>query len=90
MKQLFDAIKKGQCELVRQLLTSDRSLAKQRRKGDYKYDVDIELDAYKFLGAYIGPLTALQYAILNGQDPLAKDIIDASFQEDLGIKGLVY
>jgi ankyrin repeat protein len=39
------------------------------------------LDAYKFLGAYIGSLTGLQLAILKGNERIALDIIDSSLSE---------
>ena len=53
-------------------------------KGDYKYDSEIENDAFKFLGAYIGPLTGLHAAILLEQESIALDIVDATLNpEDL-------
>jgi hypothetical protein len=41
------------------------------------------LDAFKFLGAYIGRITPLQHALLMGQDAIARDIIDATFEHGL-------
>ena len=50
---------------------------------DAKFDAEVELDAYKFLGAYLGQISPLHYAILLGQDEIAKDIIERAFVEDL-------
>jgi hypothetical protein len=50
---------------------------------DAKFDPEVELDAYKFLGAYLGQISPLHYAILLGQDEIAKDIIERAFKEDL-------
>jgi hypothetical protein len=33
-----------------------------------RYDPEIENDAYKFLGAYIGAISALQFSIIAGHD----------------------
>jgi len=64
----------------------NKSLTSQRyRDPSVKFEGESELDAYKFLGAYIGPTTALQLAILTGNDAAAKDIIDATFKDDLDI-----
>lgn len=48
----------------------------------HKYENEYELDAYKFLGAYIGPLTGLQFAILKGDESIAMDIIEATLDKD--------
>ncbi|TPX46126.1 hypothetical protein SeLEV6574_g03400 [Synchytrium endobioticum] len=50
-----------------------------------KCDPALELDMYKFMGAYLGQMSALQYAILLGQDSIAKDIAERTFKEDLDI-----
>ncbi|KAJ3275174.1 hypothetical protein HK104_003948, partial [Borealophlyctis nickersoniae] len=41
-----------------------------------KFDPDVELDAYKFLGAYVGGVTPLQCAIMKGEDAIARDIVE--------------
>lgn len=48
-----------------------------------KFEPDVELDAYKFLGAYIGGMTGLHLAILTGHDAIAKDIIERMLKEDI-------
>ncbi|KAG5456888.1 MAG: hypothetical protein BJ554DRAFT_3239, partial [Olpidium bornovanus] len=80
IEEFFDAISAGDSDKVRSILTVDRSVTKEKLKGDYKYDPAVELDAYKFLGS----LTGLQSAILLGADAIAKDIIDYTFQEGKG------
>ena len=45
----------------------------------------MELESYKFLWAYLGNMTGLQYAIMLGWDDLAKDLVDGSFSGDLDI-----
>ncbi|KAJ3254258.1 hypothetical protein HK103_007311 [Boothiomyces macroporosus] len=66
------------------MLLQEKGLASQKYKSeDAKFDADVELDAYKFLGAYLGAMTPLHFAILLGQDDIAKDIIERSFKEDL-------
>ncbi|KAI9168471.1 hypothetical protein H9P43_007843 [Blastocladiella emersonii ATCC 22665] len=84
----FAAVAKGDTALVRELLAHNRELAKAKQRGDYKYPKDMELEALKFLGGYIGmgSMTGLHLAILLGLDAVARDIIDSSFQEDLDEK----
>ncbi|KAL2918729.1 hypothetical protein HK105_201563 [Polyrhizophydium stewartii] len=55
----------------------------EHRDAGARFDADVELDAYKFLGAYLGALTPLQYALLLGHDAIARDITERSFKEDL-------
>ncbi|KAJ3208560.1 hypothetical protein HDU67_006678 [Dinochytrium kinnereticum] len=84
--ELFEAIKSAQTELVRTLLLEDKSLASTKhRDPTAKFDPDVELDAYKFLGAYIGQCTPLQMAILCGQDGIARDILDRTVKDDLDV-----
>jgi hypothetical protein len=65
-------------------LLQEKGLTNKKFKtDDAKFDTSVELDAYKFLGAYIGAITPLQFAIILGQDEIAKDIIERSFKEDL-------
>ncbi|EPZ32339.1 hypothetical protein ROZALSC1DRAFT_27495 [Rozella allomycis CSF55] len=86
IENYFKAIKNGQTDIVRGMLTEHPDLAKIKyRHNDFKYEGEIELDAYKFLGAYIGSVTGLHAAIIWGQDDLAKEIIDKSFTDDLDI-----
>ena len=70
---------------MRQLLAADKSLCHAARRGDYRYPVDVEVDGYNLLGAYLNPLTGLHFSLLLGFDDIAADIIDASFKEDLEI-----
>lgn len=66
------------------MLLSEKSLTSNKHKDlTVKYEVDIENDAYKFLGAYIGNMTALHYSILTGHDAIAKDIIERTLKDDL-------
>ena len=75
----FTAIEKGDAEAVRSFITTNKSLTQVRHKSvQWKYDMDIEMDAYKFLGAYLGQLTGLQLSLLKGHDRIAHDIIDAT------------
>ena len=63
---------------------TEKTLASQKLKySEARFEPDVELDAYKFLGAYLGAMTALHFAILQGQDTIARDILDRSFNEDL-------
>ncbi|RUS17663.1 hypothetical protein BC937DRAFT_89669 [Endogone sp. FLAS-F59071] len=81
----FAAIQANDTSRVRLLLAADQTLTAVRAKGEYRYEERVELDAYKFLGAYIGQMAGLQAAILWGKDSIARDIIDAAFEEDLQI-----
>ncbi|RUO96969.1 hypothetical protein BC936DRAFT_141191 [Jimgerdemannia flammicorona] len=80
-KLYFAAIQASDTSQVRSLIATDQTLTTVKTKGDYRYEGSIELDAYKFLGAYVGQMTGLQAAILWGRDTVAKDIIDATFRE---------
>ncbi|KAI8819631.1 uncharacterized protein EV422DRAFT_99990 [Fimicolochytrium jonesii] len=86
LESLFKAIGAGDTETVRALLLADKSLTSQKhRDASLKFEADVELDAYKFLGAYIGAITPLQKAILSGQDAIAKDILERTLKDDLDI-----
>ncbi|KAJ3051691.1 hypothetical protein HK097_007277, partial [Rhizophlyctis rosea] len=86
IEALFEAIKKQDPEQVRSLILQNKQLTSLRhRDPSIKFDPDVELDAYKFLGAYIGAVTALQLAILLGLDSIAKDIVERSLKDDLDI-----
>lgn len=56
---------------------------------DVGYDASLELSAYQFLGAYIGPITGLQYSLLLSQTDehrwhqIMLQLIDASSKSDL-------
>ncbi|KAJ3237400.1 hypothetical protein HDU81_009498 [Chytriomyces hyalinus] len=86
IEDLFKAIKSSNSDSVRSIISSNKDLTKEKlRDATAKFDVDVEIDAYKFLGAYIGSCTPLQMALLKGHDSIAKDIIDVSSKEDLDI-----
>ncbi|KAI8621607.1 hypothetical protein BC830DRAFT_1093362 [Chytriomyces sp. MP71] len=86
IEDLFKAIKSSNADSVRSIISTNKGLTTERLKDtSAKFDVDIEIDAYKFLGAYVGSCTALQMALLKGHDSIAKDIIDVSTKEDLDI-----
>ncbi|KAJ3116191.1 hypothetical protein HDU96_010217 [Phlyctochytrium bullatum] len=86
VEDVSGTIKAGKTEVVRELLLEDKSLVSAKHKDPTaKFDSEVELDAYKFLGAYIGQITPLQLAILCGQDSIARDILDRSVQDDLDI-----
>ncbi|KAI9012863.1 hypothetical protein BC832DRAFT_548205 [Gaertneriomyces semiglobifer] len=86
IEALFDAIKAGDANKVRDFLLQDKGLTSQKhRDPTVKFDAELEMDAYKFLGAYIGQVTPLQLAILCGQDSIAKDILERTLQDDLDI-----
>ncbi|KAL7753357.1 hypothetical protein RI367_001132 [Sorochytrium milnesiophthora] len=82
-EKLFTAIQNNDGAQVRELLAKDQSLTKAKKRGDFKYPADLELESIKFLGAYIGSLTGLQFAILHGLDSVAHDIADSTFKEDM-------
>ncbi|PVU84586.1 hypothetical protein BB559_007548 [Furculomyces boomerangus] len=84
--QFFRAIEGGENEKARNLITKNRSLTRATNKEVYyRYDPELEISAYRFLGAYIGPVTGVQLALLLGNDKLAIDLIDASFEQDLEV-----
>ncbi|KAI9091128.1 hypothetical protein DFS34DRAFT_635929 [Phlyctochytrium arcticum] len=84
MDDLFKSIKAGDSASVRTLLLNDKTLTSQKhRDPSAKFDSEVELDAYKFLGAYIGSITPLQMAILCGQDTIARDIVERTLKDDL-------
>ncbi|KAJ3002388.1 CAP-Gly domain-containing linker protein 4, partial [Thoreauomyces humboldtii] len=79
-------IKKPSPEEARTLLLADKTLTSQKhRDPTVKFATDVELDSYAYIGAYIGSLTALQLAILCGQDAIAKDVLERTLKEDLDI-----
>ncbi|RKP22993.1 hypothetical protein SYNPS1DRAFT_19282, partial [Syncephalis pseudoplumigaleata] len=49
------------------------------------YHEDHRLDAYKFLGAYMGAVTGLQLALLAQQESIAKDILNVTFDQDIDL-----
>jgi len=69
--------------LVRSLLQDKKYTTVKKADPRAKYDNEVEVDGYKFLGAYLGKMTGLQFAIMLGQDDVAKDIIDATLKDDL-------
>jgi len=82
---LFDAIFNKDKEKVRSLLQDKKYTTVKKSDPRAKYDNEVEVDGYKFLGAYYGKMTGLQFAIMLGQDDVAKDIIDATLKDDLDI-----
>lgn len=84
VEAFFTAIRNSDSETVRALLSADRRLTFQRlRRSDWRYQKESELDAFRLLGAYIGRLTGLQYAIIEGKTGIALDIVDVTFQQGI-------
>jgi hypothetical protein len=82
VEAFFSAIRAGDAEAVRALLATDRTLITCRQRADHwQYDKEHALDAYKFLGAYVGAVTGLHAAILSGHENIAKDILDLTFDQ---------
>ncbi|KXN75063.1 hypothetical protein CONCODRAFT_76567 [Conidiobolus coronatus NRRL 28638] len=81
----FSAIETNDSDKVRELLSNNRKLTTVKRRGNYHYDASIELDAYKFLGAYLGALSGLHLALLLGHESIARDITDVTFDQDLNL-----
>ncbi|KAG0057086.1 hypothetical protein BGZ83_001935 [Gryganskiella cystojenkinii] len=87
-REFFKAIQNQDANTVRQLLMDhDKTAMTQAR---WKAPMDVahypsgaEVYAFRLLGAYLGPLTGLQFSILIGQDGIAKDILDATFDQDV-------
>ncbi|KAF9992213.1 hypothetical protein BGZ79_003375 [Entomortierella chlamydospora] len=86
IKEFFGAIQEHDSDTVRRLLVDHKTdLTSARFKPDpqsVSFPPEIERDAYTLLGAYLGPLTGLQYSILTGKDDIALDILDATFEQD--------
>ena len=81
--EYFDAVDHGNAEQVRSLLQQYKQLCSAKQKSDnWKWDNSYALDAYKFLGAYLGSMTGLQVAVLRGFEEIAADIIDATLNPD--------
>ncbi|KAF9583657.1 hypothetical protein BGW38_008927 [Lunasporangiospora selenospora] len=86
LEEFFSAIQERNADLVRQLLADHKTeLTQARKKPDRAtgFPKEIERDAFTLLGAFIGPLTGLQFAILTGCDESAKDILDSTFDQDV-------
>ncbi|KAJ1909178.1 hypothetical protein H4219_006437, partial [Mycoemilia scoparia] len=82
--EFFEAIEAHDAAKVRKMVQENRLLTQVRNKEEYyRYDSGVELDAYRCLGAYIGAVTGLQLAVLLGNEEMALDLIDATFQSDL-------
>lgn len=85
-QDLFAAIKAGNTDEVRNIVLEDKELLSQKQAdGLLKFDSEVELDGYKFLGAYIGSVTAVQYALFQGRTDMAKDLIERSSSDELNI-----
>ncbi|KAK3832210.1 MAG: hypothetical protein JOS17DRAFT_743322 [Linnemannia elongata] len=87
IKEFFAAIHEQDTEAVRRLLVDHKAdLTRARFKPEPRvvcFPPEVERDAYTLLGAYLGPLTGLQFSILTGRDGVAKDILDATFEQDV-------
>ncbi|KAF9430852.1 hypothetical protein BGZ76_000680 [Entomortierella beljakovae] len=87
VQEFFGAIHEQDTETVRRLLADHKTdLTRARFKPEPRsgaFPPEIERDAYTLLGAYLGPLTGLQYSILTGKDDIAKDILDATFDQEV-------
>ncbi|KAG9068746.1 hypothetical protein KI688_011029 [Linnemannia hyalina] len=88
INEFFTAIHEQDTEAVRQLLVDHKAdLTRARFKPEprtVRFPDEVERDAYTLLGAYLGPLTGLQYSILTGRDAIAKDILDSTFEQGEG------
>ncbi|KAF9183956.1 hypothetical protein BGZ51_003656 [Haplosporangium sp. Z 767] len=86
-QEFFNAIQDHDTDTVRRLLVDHKTeLTRVRFKPEpqsVRFPAEVERDAYTLLGAYLGPLTGLQYSILTGRDGIAKDILDATFEQDI-------
>ncbi|KAG0380592.1 hypothetical protein BGX24_007109 [Mortierella sp. AD032] len=86
-KEFFTAIQEQDTETVRRLLVDHKTdLTMARFKPEpqsARFPAEVERDAYTLLGAYLGPLTGLQFSILTGRDGIAKDILDSTFEQDV-------
>ncbi|KAF9907694.1 hypothetical protein EC991_010726 [Linnemannia zychae] len=85
--EFFAAILEQDTEAVRRLLVDYKTdLTRARFKPEpqsVRFPAEVERDAFTLLGAYLGPLTGLQYSILTGRDDIAKDILDSTFEQDV-------
>ncbi len=70
---------------VRTLVASNKQVLKQKSREAVRFPPEDELDGIKFLGAYTGELSGLQLALFLAQDDIAREIVQASFTEDLNI-----
>ncbi|KAI1296271.1 hypothetical protein EDD11_007428 [Mortierella claussenii] len=87
VQEFFEAIQQQDTEKVRRLLMDHKTdLTQARFKPEppsVAFPPEVERDAYTLLGAYLGPLTGLQYSILTARDSIAKDILDSTFEQDI-------
>ncbi|KAF9958106.1 hypothetical protein BGZ70_009305 [Mortierella alpina] len=87
VQEFFNAIQNQDTDKVRQLLVVHKTdLTRATFKPDpqsVRFPAEVERDAYTLLGAYLGPLTGLQFSILTGCDGVAKDILDSTFEQDV-------
>ncbi|KAF9973305.1 hypothetical protein BGZ73_003449 [Actinomortierella ambigua] len=85
------ALEDEQTDEIRDMLASHKKELtsewrfKNPRGTSWPYPVEIERDAFTLLGAYQGPMTALQLAILLGKDSIARDILDSTFEQDIDL-----
>ena len=84
MSCIWSSIQNGDAEAVRNVLLETPSLASTTsRFPALTWDKNLENDAYKLLGAYLGSMTPLHLSIFCGQDDIAKDIIQRTNSDDL-------
>ncbi|KAF9943955.1 hypothetical protein BGZ65_012928, partial [Modicella reniformis] len=85
IQEFFGAIQEQNTDTVRHLLAVHKTdLTRARFKFEPKnntFPPEVERDAYTLLGAFMGSMTGLQYSILTGQDGVAKDILDATYDQ---------
>ncbi|KAF9425915.1 hypothetical protein BGZ94_007101 [Podila epigama] len=88
VQEFFTALQEQDTETVRRLLAEHRSLLTRARckAKAASFPPEVERDAFTLLGAFLGPLTGLQLAILTGKDGIAKDILDSTFEQDVDAK----
>ncbi|KAG0219614.1 hypothetical protein B0O80DRAFT_496067 [Mortierella sp. GBAus27b] len=86
-QEFVEAIRQDDSETVRRLLETHKSeLTTAQFKippNETRFPAEVEHDAFTFLGAFVGPLTGLQFALLIGKDHIASDILDSTFEQDI-------
>ncbi|KAG0229423.1 hypothetical protein BGW42_001577 [Actinomortierella wolfii] len=85
--EFLQALQADDTETVRRILADHKTEATQQWRfkntqgGSWPYPKEIERDAFTLLGAFQGPMTGLQVAILLGKDSIAHDILDSTFDQ---------
>jgi hypothetical protein len=84
--EIWNYIQEGDAESVRKQLLENPSLSlASKRFPLLTWDKNVELEAIKLLGAYLGSMTPLHLSIFLGHDSIAKDIILRTNSEDLNL-----